>query len=462
MRRMSTTTQPTQLPPGPLLAYYGDDFTGSTDVMEAFTSAGVATVLFFKTPSLVWVQRFSHMRCIGLAGTARGQIPTWMGEHLPQAFSSLTAFGAPVLQYKVCSTFDSSAQRGSIGQAIDLGVKHCAGRWSPMIVGVPRLGRYQAFGNLFAAVGPQVHRLDRHPTMSRHPVTPMGESDLRLHLGQQTDRRIELINLVALKQGQGDVALQAAMGDDTPVVLLDVMDDETLAEAGRLVWESRGPGVFSASSSGLEYALVAHWRKSGLLPEAPALPKTTPVPVMAAVSGSCSPVTAAQIDWASRHGFVTERLNVAAALHADRRIAEVERVVRLAVSALQSGQSPLIYSATGPDDPAVTGFAAQAQAAGLPLAEANECVGQALAETMRQVVLRSEVQRLAIAGGDSSGTVAGALDITALTLSAQLVPGAPLCRVWSDTPRMDGVEVVLKGGQMGQADFFGQVLNGTL
>jgi uncharacterized protein YgbK (DUF1537 family) len=26
---------------------------------------------------------------------------------------------------------------------------------------------------------------------------------------------------------------------------------------------------------------------------------------------------------------------------------------------------------------------------------------------------------------------------------------------------MDGVEVVLKGGQMGSQDFFGQVLNGT-
>jgi len=29
------------LPSGPLLAYYGDDFTGSTDVMEAFSAAGV-------------------------------------------------------------------------------------------------------------------------------------------------------------------------------------------------------------------------------------------------------------------------------------------------------------------------------------------------------------------------------------------------------------------------------------
>ena len=200
----------TTLPAGPLLAYYGDDFTGSTDVMEAFTAAGVPTVLFLRTPGPEWVQRFAHMRCIGLAGTARGHTPAWMREHLPAAFASLQAFGAPLLHYKVCSTFDSSPERGSIGQAVDLGVPHMRGRWSPMVVGAPRLRRYQAFGHLFAAMGDVVHRLDRHPTMSRHPVTPMGESDLRVHLARQTPRRIELIDLVTLKAGQGERVVDAA------------------------------------------------------------------------------------------------------------------------------------------------------------------------------------------------------------------------------------------------------------
>lgn len=452
----------TALPAGPLLAYYGDDFTGSTDVMEAFTAAGVPTVLFLRTPGPEWVKRFAHMRCIGLAGTARGHTPGWMREHLPAAFASLQAFGAPLLHYKVCSTFDSSPERGSIGQAIDLGVPHMLGRWSPMVVGAPRLRRYQAFGHLFAAMGDVVHRLDRHPTMSRHPVTPMGESDLRLHLARQTPRRIELIDLVTLKAGQGDAALHALVGDDVPVVMLDVVDDDTLAEAGRLVWEHRGKGLFGAASSGLEYALAAHWRRSGALPEPATLPPTQAVPAMAAISGSCSPMTAAQITWAGEHGFVTERLDVGAVLWPARRELEIGRVLAVALAALQAGRSPLIYSAAGPDDPAVTTFAAQAEAAGLSVAEASARVGDALAETMRRLVAASGVRRLAIAGGDSSGAVASALDIAALTVAAQLVPGAPLCRVWSDAPGMDGMEVVLKGGQMGQADFFGRVLHGTV
>lgn len=449
------------LPSGPLLAYYGDDFTGSTDVMEAFTAAGVSTVLFLRPPGPDGVARFAHMRCIGLAGTARGHTPAWMREHLGPALASLKSSGAPLLQYKVCSTFDSSPERGSIGQAIDVGAPQMPGRWLPMVVGAPRLRRYQAFGHLFAAMGDTVYRLDRHPTMARHPVTPMGESDLGRHLSRQTPRRIGLIDLVTLKAGQGDAALHALLGDDVPVVMLDVVDDETLAEAGRLIWEHRGEGLFCAASSGLEYALAAHWRRTGALPEPAALPPTQAVPTIAAISGSCSPTTAAQIAWAAEHGFATERLNVAAVLVPAQAEAEIARVLALALAALQAGRSPLIYSAAGPDDPAVTCFDAQAQAAGLSVAEASARVGEALAQTMRRLVAASGVRRLAIAGGDSSGAVAGALDIAALTVAAQLVPGAPLCRVWSEAPGMDGMEVVLKGGQMGPTDFFGRVLHGT-
>lgn len=91
-------------PDGLLLAYYGDDFTGSTDVMEAFTAAGVPTVLFLRPPTAAWLARFPEVRCIGLAGQSRGRSPEWMARELPSAFASLAALNAPILQYKVCST----------------------------------------------------------------------------------------------------------------------------------------------------------------------------------------------------------------------------------------------------------------------------------------------------------------------------------------------------------------------
>ncbi len=39
------------LPDGRLVAFYGDDFTGSAAVMEVLTFAGLPTVLFLDTPT---------------------------------------------------------------------------------------------------------------------------------------------------------------------------------------------------------------------------------------------------------------------------------------------------------------------------------------------------------------------------------------------------------------------------
>ncbi|GAC1327133.1 MAG: four-carbon acid sugar kinase family protein [Collimonas sp.] len=459
---MNTKASKAALPDGLLLAYYGDDFTGSTDAMEVMAAAGLPTALFLQTPDEAMLQRFPDVRCIGVAGSSRGHSPDWMDAQLPEVFARLAGFKPPLMQYKICSTFDSSAQTGSIGRALDLGAGYMPGAWSPMIVGAPRLKRYQLFGNLFAAVDGAGYRLDRHPTMSRHPVTPMCESDLRRHLATQTQRRIELIDMVQLRDGAATdgACIARLQGTDTPVVLIDVLDEETLREAGRLVWEQRGAGVFSASSSGLQYALTAYWRSRGWIAQQPSLPAAGPVPVIAVVSGSCSPVTARQIAWARTHGFAVERLDLRTVLTAQTREAELARLVTLAAAAIDSGRSPLIYSAEGPDDVHVTGFDAIALEAGIGRSDAARQVGMALAEVMRRLLDVRPVARVAIAGGDSSGEVASALDIIALSVSAAMSPGAPLCRAWSDNPRRDGLEIVLKGGQIGGLSFFGDVLEG--
>jgi uncharacterized protein YgbK (DUF1537 family) len=451
------------LPDGLLLSYYGDDFTGSTDAMEAMTAAGLPTLLCLETPTAELLARFPGVRCVGLAGSSRGRDPAWMQVELPAAFASLAALGAPVLQYKVCSTFDSSREIGSIGCAIDLGVAQMRGRWSPMIVGAPLLRRYQMFGNLFAAIDGVGYRLDRHPTMSRHPVTPMREADLRLHLREQTARRIELIDMLALRSGQAAQQLHTLAGDDddTPVVLLDVLDDETLQAAGELVWTQRGEGVFSASSSGLQYALAAYWRARGWLPARPSLPAAAPVSVIAAVSGSCSPVTARQIQQARADGFHTERLDLRAALGAKTGAAEIERAADAAIGALRRGISAVVFSAEGPDDPTVRGFDTLAAEAGLTRTDAARRIGQALAGVMKRMLDGVDLQRVVVAGGDSSGEVAGALGITALSVAAALAPGSPLCRAWSARPERDGLEIVLKGGQIGGASFFAEVRAGV-
>lgn len=62
-----------------------------------------------------------------------------------------------------------------------------------------------------------------------------------------------------------------------------------------------------------------------------------------------------------------------------------------------------------------------------------------------------------LAGGDTSGQATQQLDIHALTLAAPLAPGGPLCRASSPNPDLDGMQIVLKGGQVGGEQFFEQV-----
>jgi uncharacterized protein YgbK (DUF1537 family) len=97
------------------------------------------------------------------------------------------------------------------------------------------------FGNLFATVAGATYRLDRHPTMSRHPVTPMDEADLRLHLARQTNRPIALVDLLALAEPPEalDGRVDALIEQGAPVVLFDVLDQARLEAAGRQIWRGQ-------------------------------------------------------------------------------------------------------------------------------------------------------------------------------------------------------------------------------
>lgn len=442
------------LPEGLLLAFYGDDYTGSSAVMEVLAFAGVPTVLFLGPPTQEQLARLSGFRAIGVAGTARSQSPAWMERHLPPVFAMMAALEAPIFHYKVCSTFDSAPHVGSIGKAIDLAAPLLGGAWHPLVIGAPAIARYQAFGQLFAAVDGVVHRLDRHPVMARHPVTPMAEADVLRHLAEQTRMPSALVDLAAMKQGRSDERLARARQDGARIVALDVIDEETLAEAGRMIWEHRGERLLAIGSQGVEYALTAHWRAAGYLPEAPVQAKASARSHIAAVSGSCSPITARQIAFALDNGFEGVKLDAARAVDAPTWETEVQRGAALALAALGRGRNPLIYTAEGPDDPAVAAMATAVAACGADAGEVNARIGDGLGRALDRLVREAALRRVVIAGGDTSGHAAMALGLHAVTALAPLAAGAPLCRALADDPAMDGVEIAFKGGQMGETDFF--------
>jgi 3-oxoisoapionate kinase len=449
-----------ELPEGPLIAWYGDDFTGSAATMEALTFAGLPAVLFFDIPRPEQLARFPGVRGIGIAGIARSKPPAWMQTHLPPIFESLRTSGAPLVHYKICSTFDSSPTTGSIGAAADIGQAAFGNGWIPLITAAPAIHRYQAFGNLFATVGGTGYRLDRHPTMSRHPVTPMHEADLGRHLAAQTDLPSGVIDFVAMKGGHADAVLARRREEGARILSLDIVDQETLAEAGRLVWEHREPVQFVIGSQGVDYALIAYWQSRGLIPVMETPPTAKRAPHVVAVSGSCSPVTAEQIAWAEAHGFAGIRLDPATAVDTRRWAAELELGVARALQVLSAGQDPVIYTARGPDDPSVPALRHALETAGVSADEVNDRIGDGLGRMLDRIMRAAAIDRGIIAGGDTSSHAALALGVYALTALAATVPGAALCKAHSDDTAHRYLELALKGGQMGTPDYFGRIKAG--
>jgi uncharacterized protein YgbK (DUF1537 family) len=414
-----------------IFTFYGDDFTGSTDALEALAANGLPTVLFLRLPSADDLRKFAGCRAVGIAGESRSRSPQWMREELPVIFTRLREIGAPVVQYKVCSTFDSSSETGSIGCAIEIGRAIFGDPSVGVVPAAPVLERYVVFSNLFAADGAGIHRIDRHPSMRAHPITPMDEGDLRVHLSQQTSLRIAGVSLPELR---GESFRWPANAD---VVVFDGLEPADSARSARWIWEHRiTPQTFVVGSSGFTYGLMDHWRAAGWLPGAGALPVASlrNQERLLVLAGSCSPATATQVHHALRSGFHGIRLDTAA-LNSD--CAQREAVAQLA-----GGRSVILYSALGDGDRVDI--------------RDRPALAAAMGKLVHNLIRSSGVSRVVVAGGDTSSHAARELGITALTFSAPLTRGAPLCRAHGGSCEL---ELVLKGGQIGPEDFFEQVLH---
>lgn len=428
------------------ITYYADDFTGATDTLATAARAGLRTMLFLGLPSAAQLERAGPLDCLGIAGAARTMSPAEMQAELEPVGRLFAQLGAPVMHYKTCSTFDSAPHIGSIGAAIRILQTHAGNAFVPIVGGQPNLRRYCVFGNLFAAAGADMHRIDRHPTMRRHPVTPMHEADLRLHLAQQ-GMQLASVDYPDYQQSESAMnqQLSALISQQPDAVLLDISHAEDLAIVGRLIWQSacRQP-LLAAGPSSVVQALVAHWQGQApqTLPSSATIaPAEDPVLLLA---GSLSPMTARQIKAASSY----EHLLLDAPQLANDATYRSRMAKNIALR-LQQGINMLACTSS-------EGQIAPAHAPADARALARAC-----GELLAQVLKLAPIKRVGIAGGDTSSHGVQALDAWGLSYQAQLAPGVALCRLHSDDLALDGLEIMLKGGQMGGEMLFEELRSGT-
>jgi uncharacterized protein YgbK (DUF1537 family) len=136
------------------------------------------------------------------------------------------------------------------------------------------------------------------------------------------------------------------------------------------------------------------------------------------------------------------------------------------VPALNAGKSVIVHTAKGNNDPRIQLIKSYLSKKGwdeqMKKAYTTERFGKILGQSARRALAKFPVKRLVIAGGDTSGYVARELGIEAVEMIAPVFSGAPVCRAFAKGSPVDGIEVNLKGGQVGDETYFGALQKGKM
>lgn len=409
------------------MAFYGDDFTGSVDALLQFARRGWTGRLFTGLPDAATLRRAAdEVDVVGVAGISRSLAPDEMDAELRPVFAAFAELDPAIVQYKACSTADSAPGVGSLGRVVELARESFGERPVPMLFAQPDFGRYTLFGQHFAAERGTVYRLDRQPTMSHHPSTPMTEADLAVHIGRQTDLPVGSIPLVAFDD------LEALLRSSAEsAVVLDALTDEHLVTVGEAVAALPAP-VFAIGSGGLSHGIAAAAPRSG-----PAVPASTPAagPVLV-VSGSRSAQTRRQTDAAAAAGWLVQPLPLGGPAR--------EAVVPDVIAALRAGRGVVLTS----DDADATSTGDR------PVLEA---IAEAAASVISAVARDGAARRVIVCGGDTSSRVTRLLGVESLSIAANPWGNVVLLRAHAADPAVDGLELLLKGGQVGADALFTDV-----
>lgn len=428
---------------GPAAAFYGDDFTGAAENLAQFHRHGLRCRLYIEPadPERIAAEA-AELDVVGIAGTARSAAPEEMRPLLRDAFDIFARLGTRLNQYKICSTFDSAPEVGNFAVALEL-ARHYWPEASVLVYpATPDFGRYTAFATLFSRHRGEILRLDRNPALAEHPSTPMSESDLRRHLASLGVAGAAAVMLPELDAAAGAAleALLEARGAGGRPVVIDTVDNVQLERVGGAILNlARRRPVFCLAAQGLPQGLgggiaAERGRSFQSPPLAPAGPGLV-------LSGSCSEQTAVQLAAAEAAGWRMIALPVERLRSSEAAAGVVAETLPRVADALRQGVSTAVYTARG--------RATQAFESGRAA-----LVGWTLSEIFRGAVAESGVRRAIFAGGDSSSHAVRASGAYALEIAASAGRQANhCCRLLSDGA-LDGVEVILKGGQAGGDDFF--------
>lgn len=422
-----------------ILGCIGDDFTGSTDLANMLVRGGMRTIQTIGVPQA------------GLAEDVDAVVVALKSRTVPAADAiaqSLAALawlreqGCRQFYFKYCSTFDSTPA-GNIGPVTEALMEALAdlpgADFSIACPAFPENGRTIFHGHLFTG-----DTLLSDSGMRHHPLTPMTDSNLVRVLQAQTRGKVGLIGYDTVANGAPAIRdrIDLLRRQGFALAIVDAVSNADLVRIANAC--SDLPLVTAGSGIGL--GLAQCYRNEGLLHSAGTAAVMPELDGHAAViAGSCSVATNAQVTaWLqSRPGFRVDPLRVAANKDVGAEA--------LAWALPQLAVEPVLIYATSDATSVKT-----AQAL-LGVEHAGRLIETTLA-SIAQALVKNGVRKLVIAGGETSGAVVQALNISALRIGPQIDPGVPWTESTGEEADVPRLALALKSGNFGSIDFFAKAL----
>jgi uncharacterized protein YgbK (DUF1537 family) len=416
-----------------LLGCIADDVTGATDLSLMLSRHGMSVVQVLGQPES---EPQADADALVVALKTR-TIPAL--EAVSQSVAAakwLLAHGARQLFFKYCSTFDSTDE-GNIGPVAEALLELVGSNFTIVCPAFPENGRTVYKGHLF------IHgRLLSDSGMRDHPLTPMTDANL-VRVMERQCRQSGSVGLVPYEIVERGVdAIRARFGQliesGIRFAVVDALSNRHLVSIARACEDLELVTGGSAVSMGLP----DNFRHAGLLPahrEPLTLPRLEGPAVV--LAGSCSKATHAQVESMASHypAFSLDPI----ALAQGRQT--TEDLVESAREALDEG-AVLIYSTASPGEVEKVQNQLGKDSAGKAIEGAFASIAKALVE--------AGVQKLIVAGGETSGAVAKAVGIRRFVIGPEIDPGVPWM-IHIDSPEL---LLALKSGNFGSEDFFVKAL----
>lgn len=401
-----------------------DDVTGANDTGSTFGNGGFRSVVFplGLTEGRNMEEEARGLDVIIIDTDSRFDEPEEAAGKVRRATEILMSLGCDRYFKKTCSVF-----RGNIGAEFDSMQDTIGQECAMVILGFPKNGRTTLDG-IHYVYGKKLE----NSQFRSDPIHPMTISFLPDILHRQSSNRTGIITFRDLDLGLSHVLeKKERLKKECSYILFDIRDQSDLKFVAQAVAGER----MLCGSSAIGEMLPEFYRQLR-------------VEKVLTVAGSLTRQSFSQIKYLEKRGWKSFTLDAREVFDAKRRYKEEDRLISLLTDTFDCYSRVLLHTWQEPER--MEEIMRTAEELAFTRQEAGKLISKSLCRVTGEVLERTGIRNLVVAGGDTSAAVTMELGIYRMEIGREIEAGVP---VMTGRSRLGMLNLVLKSGSFGSEEF---------